>query len=109
MCEISTQRPFGPGVVDGGDPDRTRPASSAGLEKLDGVTQFGHIAHPDRSGLRTEGLPSDVLAGQRTGVRRHHLPSARGVADREDHDGHVLFGGTMQGGAQSAHRAGCFQ
>ena len=37
VCEIGTQRPFSPGVVNGGDPDRTRPASTAGLEKLDGV------------------------------------------------------------------------
>ena len=109
MREIGAQCPFGTGVVNGGDPDRTRPAPTAGLEKLDGVAQFGHVAHPDRTGLRAEGLPPDILAGQRPGVRSHHLPAARGVADRQDYDGHVLLGGTVQGGTQPSHRPGRLQ
>ena len=104
--KICAQRAFGPRIMHGGDPARTRPPPPTRLEKLYRVAQFGQIPDPNRTGLVAECPPADIVTGQCPGVRRHHRSTPRRMPDRQDHHRNVLRSRAVQRTTQPSRRTG---
>ena len=79
--------------------------ASADGEQFKGVGQLSEITDPVHAVGPGERLPAAVRGGERAGVGGHHHRASGRVADGEEDDGDVAFGGAWRAPVRS--RAGC--